>query len=40
MNIFNELLKSGQNTMTNMISNNLGLNGYNNNNNGYNSAKE
>lgn len=39
MNIFNELLKSGQNTMTNMISNNLGLNGYNNNDNGYNSAK-
>jgi hypothetical protein len=40
MNIFNELLKSGQNTMANMISNNIGLNGYNNNNNGYNSAKE
>ncbi len=39
MNIFNEILKSGQSTMANMISNNLGLNGYNNN-NGYNSAKE
>lgn len=39
MNIFNELLKSGQNTMSNMITNNLGLNAYSNN-NGYNSAKE
>ncbi len=33
MNIFNELLKSGQNKMTDMITSNLGLNGYNNNNN-------
>lgn len=32
MNIFNEILKSGQNKMTNMITSNLGMNGYNNNN--------
>lgn len=29
MNIFNELLKSGQNTMTNMIKNNIGYGGNN-----------
>jgi hypothetical protein len=29
MNIFNELLKSGQNTMANMIKNNVGYGGNN-----------